>query len=165
VSTAKRAFDSTLRRVLNYTAEIIMSIILLIIVCIPLAFTIPMWLQNVLIGTPRTEMTINLVAWFGYDGALWITLLLGLVSFFLSYVYVLKMKPGITSAKDENLEAEDLKIPEEKDETPIAEDLEVEEEIAAEDQEEDEEEQLDLDEIEDTLEDMEDDEEDSEGED
>jgi len=163
VSKARSAIDSTFRRILSYTAEIIMSIILLVIICIPIAFTIPMWFQHVIIGTPRAELTINLVAWFGYDGALWITLLLGLISFSLGYIYFLKMKPGVTSTKDEKSVIEELDIPEEEDAITAAEEVE-EEEIAAEDQEE-EEEEPNLDEIEDSLVDIEEDEKESEDED
>ncbi len=161
MSTARSAIDSTFRRLLSYTAEIIMSIILLIIICIPIAVTIPMWFQHVLLGTPRTELTINLVGLFGYDGALWVTLLLGLVSFSLSYIYILKMKPGITSVTDEKEMAEVVDYPEEEDVITADEDIE-EEEIAAEDQEEDEDEQIDLDEIDASLEDIEEDEDESE---
>lgn len=130
-----------------------------------------MWLQHVLLGTPRTELTINLVGLFGYDGALWITLLLGLVSFSLSYIYILKMKPGITSATDEKEVVKEVDYSVEEDVTSLDEDIEEEEmatedqeeeeEIAAEDQEEDDEELIDLDEIETSLEDMEEDQEDN----
>jgi hypothetical protein len=146
VSKAKRAFESTFRQILNYTAEIIMSIILLIIICIPLAMTIPMWFQYVLFGTPSTELSINPIAWFGVEGAFWITIALGLVSFFLGYFYLLKLKPGVISTKDEEAVVEESEISEDVDESNAAEDLE-EEEIASEDQEEDEEELIDLDEI------------------
>ncbi|PNX51705.1 MAG: hypothetical protein BV458_11165 [Thermoplasmata archaeon M9B2D] len=168
MSTARRTIDSTFRRLLNYTAEIIMSIILLVMICIPLSITIPMWLQHVLLGTPRSELTINLVAWFGYDGALWVTLLLGLVSFSLSYIYILKMKPGITSTTDEKEVDEEVEYSDKEEVAFEDEDVEEEEEIAAEDQEEEEiaaedqeedEEHIDLDEIETSLEDMEEEEE------
>jgi len=127
-----------------------------------------MWFQHVLLGTPRTELTINLVGLFGSDGALWITLLLGLVSFSLSYIYILKMKPGITSATDKREEVEEVDYSVEEDVPSIDEDIEEEEiatedqeeeEIAAEDQEEEDEEQIDLDEIEISLEDMDEDQE------
>jgi hypothetical protein len=147
VSKAKRAFESTFRQILNYTAEIIMSIILLVIICIPLAMTIPMWFQHVLFGTPITELSINPIAWFGAQGAFWITIVLGLVSFFLGYIYLLKLKPGVISTKDEEAVVEELEISEDMDESNAAEDLEEEEEVASEDQEEDEEELLDIDEI------------------
>ena len=127
-----------------------------------------MWFQHVLFGTPRSELSINLVAWFGYDGALWVTLLLGLISFSLCYFYILKMKPGITSKTDDeevdeevDYSDEDEVLSEDEDtgEEKIAAEDQEQEEIAAEDQEEDEE-QIDLDEIENSLEDIEEDEED-----
>ena len=139
MSLAKKAVDSTLKRIFNYTAEIIMSIILLIIICVPLVFAIPMWFQNVLFGVARPNLSVNPVLWFGLDGAVWITLLLVFVSFAISYVYILKMKPGQTSEVEESdseetmdeLEAEDI-------EDAIEEQIEEEEELALEDQEEEE---------------------------
>jgi Ca2+/Na+ antiporter len=156
VSTARHAIDSTFRRVLSYAAEIIISIILLVIICIPLVFALPMWLEHVLFGVPRTELSINLVAWFGYDGTLWLTLLLGLVSVSLGYLYILKMKPGSTSA-DTDEEERGLEHPEEEYETAASGEIETAE-VASEDQEEAKE-TLDLDEIEESLEDIEEEEE------
>lgn len=143
VSKAKEAVDSTLRRILNYTTEIIMSIILLIVICIPLIFAIPIWIQVVLFGVARPLTSVNPVAWFGLDGAIWITLLLGLVSFGISYFYILKMKPGIISAdiEDEEVEkGEDLEsvvanvVADAEEETAL--DQEEEQEVLLEDQEE-----------------------------
>jgi len=94
---AKKAVDSTIRRILKYTAEIILSIILLVIICIPLGFVVPMWLQAFLLGRPRTQLALDPVRWFGLDGAIWLTILLGLVSFVLGYVFILRLKPGITT--------------------------------------------------------------------
>ncbi len=113
VSMAKKAVDSTLKRILNYIAEIIMSIILLVTICISLAFTIPMWFQHVIFGVPRPELTINPAAWFGLDGTLWITLGLALVSVVIAYLYIMKLKPGVTSDSvkddpDEEVEENDL---------------------------------------------------------
>ncbi|MHA2022899.1 MAG: hypothetical protein ACTSWQ_04480, partial [Candidatus Thorarchaeota archaeon] len=71
---AKKAVDSTFRRILSYTAEIIISIILLVTICIPLAFTIPMWFEHVFFDVPRTELAINPANWWGLDGTLWVTL-------------------------------------------------------------------------------------------
>ncbi|TFG34388.1 hypothetical protein EU527_03515 [Candidatus Thorarchaeota archaeon] len=140
---AKKAVDSTLKRILNYTAEIIMSIILLIFISIPLIFAIPMWFQSVLFGVSRPELSINPIAWFGLDGAILITLLLGLISFSMSYVYILKMKPGFVSSDvKETVEKEDLEE-ESVDFEEALEDIEDDEEIAREDQEED----IDFDEI------------------
>ncbi len=157
MSMAKKAVDSTLKRILNYTAEIIMSIILLVTICIPLAFTIPMWFQHVIFDVPRPELSINPAAWFGLDGTLWITLGLALVSVFIAYLYILKLKPGVTSdsVKDEPDEEKDV-----GDEAPVDEETEdsavedspedVAEDIPLEDQEA--EEEPDLDEIEESVE-------------
>jgi hypothetical protein len=137
-----------------------------VIICLPLIFTIPAWFQHVLFGTPRTELSFNLIAWFGYDGALWMILLLGLVSFSISYLYILKMKPGSTLAdeKEEIGELETLEALEEEDESTAQEGMETAE-VAAEDQEEDEEELLELDDVEEVLEDMEENEEEIDGDD
>lgn len=119
---AKKAVDSTIRRILNYTTEIILSIILLIIICIPLGFVAPMWLQAFLLGRPRTQLALDPVRWFGLDGATWLTILLGLVSFVLGYVFILKLKPGITAeAVDQEIQEEDVE--EEEVEELEAEDL------------------------------------------
>ncbi len=147
LSVAKKAVDSTLRRILNYTAEIIMSIILLVIICIPLAFVIPMWFQNVALGIPRTELALDPIQLVGYDSAVWLTLLLGLVSFVLAYGYILKLKPGsvdvdepeeevdepVDDDEEEELEEEVVELTEE----------ETSEEVAAEVVEEDETEEED----------------------
>jgi TRAP-type C4-dicarboxylate transport system permease small subunit len=115
LSVAKRAVDSTLRRILNYTAEIIMSIILLIIICIPLVFVIPMWFEAVVLGAPRAELALDPVHWFGFDGASWLTFFLVLVSFGIGYFYILKLKPGVvTEEVEEEIETdEDEEIEEE----------------------------------------------------
>ncbi|MCK5266451.1 MAG: hypothetical protein KAR03_12650 [Candidatus Thorarchaeota archaeon] len=152
---AKKAVDSTLKRILNYTAEIIMSIILLVTICIPLAFTIPMWFQHVIFDVPRPELSINPAAWFGLDGTLWITLGLALVSVFIAYLYILKLKPGVTSdsVKDEtDEEVEEKDVADEETEDSAAEDLpeEVAEDVPLEDQEA--EDEPDLDEIEESVE-------------
>ena len=125
LSVAKKAVDSTLRRILNYTAEIIMSIILLVLICIPLAFVIPMWFQTIGLGIPRTELALDPVQWIGTDGAAWLTILLGLVSFALAYAYILKLKPG-TIGDDEPEEEEEPEEDEEEEELEAEEEEEVE---------------------------------------
>ncbi len=155
VTMAKKAVDSTLKRILNYTAEIIISIILLVTICIPLAFTIPMWFQHVIFDVPRTELTINPAAWFGLDGTLWITLGLALVSVFIAYLYIMKLKPGVTSdsVKDEpDEEVEEKDLADEETEDSTADDLpeDVAEDVPLEDQEA--EEEPDLDAIEESVE-------------
>jgi len=89
-----------------------MSIVLLVVICIPLAFVVPMWLQLILLGRPRNNLALDPVRWFRLDGAVWLTLLLGLVSFVLGYFIIYKLKPGISS--EEDLEAE-KKIEDEED--------------------------------------------------
>jgi len=154
---AKKAVDSTFKRILNYTAEIIISIILLVTISIPLAFTIPMWFEHVFFNVPRTELTINPANWFGLDGTLWITLLLALASFTLAYLYIIKLKPGETSdsvedESDDDEEEEEADSADEEKEELAAEDLpeEAAEDVPLEDQEE--EEEPDLDAIEESVE-------------
>jgi len=134
VSVAKKAVDNTLRRILNYTAEIIIAIILLVVICIPLVFAIPIWFQYILFGIPKAELSVNPILWFGLDGTILITLFLGLVSSGISYVYVLKMKPGVISEKKvEEIESESFK--ERSEDTTFETSLEDEEDIPLEDQE------------------------------
>ncbi len=153
---AKKAVDSTFKRILNYTAEIIISIILLVTICIPLAFTIPMWFEHVIFNVPRPELAINPANWFGLDGTLWITLLLALASFTLAYLYIIKIKPGDTSDsvadESDDEEEEETDSADEEKEDLAAEDLpeEAAEDIPLEDQEE--EEEPDLDAIEESVE-------------
>lgn len=154
---AKRAVDSTLRRILNYTAEIFISIFMLVFICIPLAFTIPMWFEYVLFDVPRTELAINPAAWFGLDGTLWITLLLGLVSLSIGYLYIIKINPGDASASEEDAEEYDVEDEEEDvSDDVVVDHIPIEEEdvkdIPLEDQEEEEEEDYLLDAIEEELE-------------
>jgi TRAP-type C4-dicarboxylate transport system permease small subunit len=133
VSATKNAINSTFRKILNYTAEIIMSVFLLIIICIPLVFTIPMWLQFMLTNVPIDQLPINPVEWFGYEGTFWLTLFLGLISSSVGYAYIIKIKPGVTTSAEEEPAAEIREPVEKRVEEIAAEDIE--EEIAAEDQE------------------------------
>jgi len=149
LSVAKKAVDSTFRKILNYTAEIIASIFLLVIICIPLVFVIPMWFQHIAFGLPRDGLALDPVHWVGLDGAFWLTLLLGLVSFGIAYVFVLRMKPGTITAdepeeeepdEDEDFEEEELEaedVEEEVEDEP--EETETEELTAEETNEEEEE--------------------------
>jgi hypothetical protein len=104
-----------------------MSIILLVLICIPLVFVIPMWFQTIGLGIPRTELALDPVQWIGTDGAAWLRLLLGLVSFALAYAYILKLKPG-TIGDDESEKEEE---PEEDEGEEELEADEVEEEVEA----------------------------------
>lgn len=125
MAIARKAVDSTLKRILIYTAEIIASIILLVVICLPLAFTVPMWIQRVALGTPTADLWVNPALWFGPTGALIVTILLAFVSVFFGYPYVMKLIPGVPK--------EDESVPEladEEDEEEDEEEAEVDEEIA-----------------------------------
>ncbi len=113
MSAAKKAVDSTLRKILIYTAEIIMSIILLVVICIPLAFVFPIWFQTVVFGAASSELVINPVVWFGAGGAFWVTLLLSIVSIFIGYIYVYRLVPSAKSDEEEEEEEEEDEEPEE----------------------------------------------------
>jgi len=119
VSVAKKAVDSTIRKVLVYTAEIIMAIILLVLVCLPLAFAIPLWFQWVLFGTQSADLWLNPLTLFGAGGAVWVTAFLGLIGIILAYPYMMKM---ISDEKSEDVQSE-----EEEEEEAILEDALLEE--------------------------------------
>ena len=146
---AKRAVDSTLKRILNYTAEIIISIILLIIICLPLLFAVPMWLQHILLGVPRANLFIDPISLFGLDGAFWVTSLLGLVSLAVGFLFVSRGESGFAEARGEretesdDEEEEPLSDTEDVDETAVAEDEELDLEEIDEEEEEEEEEEVD----------------------
>ncbi|MFW9832568.1 MAG: hypothetical protein ACFFEK_01100 [Candidatus Thorarchaeota archaeon] len=145
LSVAKKAVDSTFRKILKYTAEIIASIFLLVIICIPLVFVIPMWLEHIVLGIPRAELVFDPVHLFGFGGAFWLTLFLGLVSFVLGYLFIIRMKAGIVSEveqEDEEESDEEYEVAEEEEEEaePEVEEEEIDE-IATEEEEEDEEEE------------------------
>ncbi len=123
LSKARKVVDSTLKRLLIYTAEIIASIILLILICLPLAFTVPMWVQRVFLDTPTNELWINPIAWFSAGGAVAIVILLALLSIFLGYLYIWKMTPaGITTSSVEGEEEDNLLDEEEGEELESSDD-------------------------------------------
>ena len=125
MSGAKKAVESTARKILVYTAEIIMSIILLVIICLPLAFTIPMWFQTIGLGLPRSSVILDPIAMFGVEGAFAATLALTIASFLLGYFYLYRLIPeGPSEEVDEGLEEEfeeELDIEEEADDAAIEE--------------------------------------------
>ena len=121
LSIAKKAVDSTIKRILVYTAEIVAAFILLVIICIPLIFTIPMWIQNVVFGSTSAEYLINPVAWFGMAGAVGITLLLAIPSLVLGYITVAKMGTGVDSDDEETPEADEPEIDESEEDSEPAE--------------------------------------------
>ncbi|MDF1540939.1 MAG: hypothetical protein P1Q69_18730 [Candidatus Thorarchaeota archaeon] len=129
MATARKAVDSTLKRILVYTAEIIASIILLVVICLPLAFTIPMWIQRVALGTSIADLWVNPAIWFGATGALIVTILLAVVSLFFGYPYVMKLIPSVPKGE--------MTIPEDEvDDEPDEEVLEVVDDETEEDEEE-----------------------------
>ena len=130
LALAKKAVDSTLKRILVYTAEIIASIILLVVISIPLAFTVPMWIQRVALGTPIADLWVNPALWFGATGAVIVTIILAVVSLVFGYPYVMKLIPGVPKEEkeveapvddeepeEEALEAADEEADENKEET------------------------------------------------
>jgi hypothetical protein len=114
MSVAKKAVDSVLKRILIYTAEIIASIVLLVIISLPMVFMIPMWIQIVLLHTPVANLAVNPIVWFGSAGSFALTIGLGIVSFVLGYPYLLKLVPGPSG--EEELEEIDTTLDEESDE-------------------------------------------------
>ena len=142
MAIARKAVDSTLKRILIYTAEIIASIILLVVICLPLAFTVPMWIQRVALGTPTADLWVNPAIWFGATGAVVVTLLLAIVSLFFGYPYVMKLIPGEAKAGDDE-DDEDDEEEEEEEEIEEEEEEEVEEEEVVEETESSEDESSD----------------------
>jgi hypothetical protein len=128
---AKKAVDSTIRKILSYTAEIILSIILLIIICLPLVFVVPMWLQHVLLGVPRGSLLLDPVALFGLDGAFWVTSLLGLISVGLGFLFVSRSESRVAEGEDKEGMVTDEEIVD-----AVLEEIEEEEEGIEEEEEE-----------------------------
>ena len=128
MSVAKKAVDSTIRTILVYAVEIIAAIILLVLLCFPLVFAIPMWFQWVIFGTASSEMLLNPVTMFGAGTAVWITVILGLFSILLAYPYLMKI--GSSGVSDKTEEEADASLEEESgdDEIEIEDILEEEEE-------------------------------------
>jgi len=118
MSVARRVVDSTFQKVLTHIGEVVRSIILLIIVCLPLVFALPMWIQHFVFDVPFSSLTINPVAWFGTSSAVLLILFLAAVSLVLGYVYASKMIPTSettpsateTIPKEEVIEEEEPEI-------------------------------------------------------
>ena len=100
MSSAKKVVDSTIRKLLRYTAEIILSIILLILISLPLAFTVPMWVQEIVFDVPSSDLLVNPIAWFGASATFGVTIGLGIFSFVLAYLFLNKMIPSTKSEED-----------------------------------------------------------------
>ncbi len=134
MTIAKKAVDSTLKKILLHTAEIFASAILLVIICLPLVFVIPMWLQQIGLGTPVSGLLVNPVAWLGIAGALAVTMMIALVSGVLGYAYVSVMtksrKKASEAVEEETPETEEESLEEELPESsaPEAEFVEATEE-------------------------------------
>jgi energy-converting hydrogenase Eha subunit A len=88
--TLSRVKESV-KRILMYTAEIIASIILLVLVSLPLVFVVPMWIESVVFGTPIGDLAINPVQWFGAHLTFWIEVGLALFSFLLLQAYLVRI--------------------------------------------------------------------------
>ncbi len=119
MSVAKKAVDSVLKKTLVYTAEIIASILLLIIISLPMVFMIPMWMQIVLFHTPVADLLANPIVLFGSAGSFAVTVGLCVVSFVIGYPYLLKLIPG-RSGEEESEEIDttlDEVLEEESDDT------------------------------------------------
>ncbi len=106
---AKKAVDSTFRKILTYTAEIVASILLLIFICLPLALAVPGWIQHVLFSTPKADLLINPALWFGADGALVVIVALAILGLILGYPATMKLITREGEEKEEPVEAEDTK--------------------------------------------------------
>ena len=136
MSIAKKAVDSTLKRILIYTGEIIASIILLIVICLPLVFSVPMWIQRVLFDTPVSELVVNPLAWFGSAGFVLVIAGLAVISMIIGYPFVMKMIPGKSPEPEAKID-EDEEEPDIDEEEAEVEEEEVEsseeEEIAEDD--------------------------------
>ena len=96
---ARKVVDSTFRKILKHTTEIIIAIILLIIICIPLAFALPMWIQHALLGVPKSELSINPIAWIGSGGLFWIIVILGGASIIFGQLYISRLLPKSETAE------------------------------------------------------------------
>ena len=126
LSIAKKAVDSTVKKILVYTAEIIASFILLVIICIPLVFTIPMWVQKVFLGSPTSDYLINPVVWFGVGGAVGATILLAIPSLIFGYLTVMKMTATESDDEDESDDADETEDEEPEEEKVEEETVEAE---------------------------------------
>jgi hypothetical protein len=93
MSTAKKSADGAGKRIVLDVADVLTSIVLLVMICVPLAFVIPMWIQYVLLRTPASSLELNPIVGFGFLGALGATLALAAASVLIGYVFLMRMKP------------------------------------------------------------------------
>ncbi|RDE13939.1 MAG: hypothetical protein C4K47_05040 [Candidatus Thorarchaeota archaeon] len=123
MSTPKKSAAGTGSRVVTELADIIMSIVLLLIICLPLVFVVPMWIQYTLLRVPASNLALNPLSLFGYLGAVAVMLGLSAASILIGYVYVIKTKPKTVprekkkamAAMEEEPEIEAETIAEEKE--------------------------------------------------
>jgi len=120
MTLAKRAVDSTLKKILLHAGEIVASIILLVIICLPLVFVIPMWLQEFGLETPVSGLLVNPVVWFGIAGAIVVTMTIAIASGVLGYGYVRFMTKSRKRAS-ETVEEEEAEVQEEPSEEKLPE--------------------------------------------
>jgi hypothetical protein len=116
MSSAKQVVDSTIRRILKYTSEILISIILLVIISLPLAFAVPMWVQEIVFDVSPSNLVVNPIAWFGAFTTFGITLGLGIVSFVLGYLFLFKVILSTTTEKTPTSDMIEAEISEEEEE-------------------------------------------------
>ncbi|MHA1936262.1 MAG: hypothetical protein ACW97A_13385 [Candidatus Thorarchaeota archaeon] len=133
MSFAKKAVDSTIRRVFVYTAEIIASIILLVIISLPLVFAIPRWFQHVFFGTPVSDLAINPVAWLGGEGTFGVIILLAVLSIVIGNFLIPKLvirgtKPTSEDAEEESVEVDEDETGSDDEESEVVEADSVDEE-------------------------------------
>lgn len=116
MTIARKAVDSTLKKILLHAGEIIGSVILLIIICLPLVFVIPMWLQQIGFETSVPDLLVNPVAWLGIAGAIAVTMVVAIASAILGYAYVnlmTKSRGKVSEAvEEETPEAEEVPVKE-----------------------------------------------------
>lgn len=96
--TLSRVKDS-IKRVLMYTAEIIASVVLLVLVSLPLVFIVPMWIESVVFGTAIGDLAINPVRWFGAHLTFWIEVGLAMFSFLLLQAYLVRIDTEETTTE------------------------------------------------------------------
>ncbi len=125
---AKEAVSSTLKRILIYTAEIIASVFLLIVICIPLTFAIPGWLQHVVFGVPKSDIWINPVALFGADLTVLIIVIMAIISILLCYPLVMKLIPSSEPGEPKSSHKKEKRHEEESETAELSESENTEEE-------------------------------------
>ncbi|TXT57393.1 MAG: hypothetical protein BAJATHORv1_10094 [Candidatus Thorarchaeota archaeon] len=99
-SIAKKAVDSTVKRILLHMAEIIASIGILVLICLPLVFAIPIWFQIVLLESPFSDLLVNPVAWFGASGAMMAIIALAFIGLIIVYPIINKIASSGLDVED-----------------------------------------------------------------